>query len=169
MRSRKIPAREPVGDPFSGFVIGFQDKYFLTKQLPDQTQPIAEGTFMIRYGIRYLGKYHISIVPGLVALDYGAMLTGEEAFDFLLHKSNLHPRADVVGFRNDGTDEMVVVKALDLAVPLDVMVYENTSSITPIVSVDAFIGTEAHIPERLMKYLPQYETLQLWKAGHPND
>ena len=65
---------------------------------------------IVRYGVRFLGKPHLSVVPGLVAIDYGEMLIGEEAWIFLTKRSNLYPRAEVFGYRNDGHDDMITVK-----------------------------------------------------------
>jgi len=66
----------------------------LALQAIDGTPTVHSGTFTIRYGLRFLGKPHLSIVPGLVALDYGDMLVGAEAWEFITRRSNLHPRAE---------------------------------------------------------------------------
>ena len=126
---------------------------------------IAEGDFVIRYGITYLGKPQYSIVPDLVVVDYGDMLVGEEAWDFLTNQSNLYPRSDVLGYRNDGRDEMLVVKQLDLAIPFDVLTYKTASDRTPLAKLTALIAQESDAyPARLLKYLPRYDTLADWRA-----
>ena len=115
---------------------------------------------MIRYGIPYLGKPHISIVPDLVVLDYGDMLTGEDAWEFLINQSNLYPRSDVLGYRNDGSDEMVVIKQLDFAIPFKVFAYTSKTDHQPIAQLDALITTDYnHYPARLIKYLPCFDTI----------
>ena len=65
----------------------------------------------MRFGIPYLGKSHLSIVPDLLVLDYGEMLVGDIAWEFLMKSSHLFPRSDVLGYRNDGADEMAGVQA----------------------------------------------------------
>ncbi|MEZ4666810.1 MAG: hypothetical protein R3E39_02620 [Anaerolineae bacterium] len=126
---------------------------------------MAEGNFTIRYGLRYLGRLHISIVPGLVVLDYGDMLTGEEAWDFLIRKSNLYPRSEVVGYRNDGTEDMVFIRVLDMAVTPEVLAYGTESDTKPLAKITALIAEDASgIPDRLLQYLPRYPSLSAWQA-----
>src|SRR5688572_2653366 len=104
--TQQLPERSPVSDEFSGVLIEIDGQQLLAPELPDDEVPfLLGGTLLIRYGLRYLEKPHLSIVPGLLALDYGDMLTGEEAWDFIQKRSNLHPRADVFGYRNDGVDD----------------------------------------------------------------
>lgn len=169
MPRNRIPERDPVGYAFTGSLIQVQGFDLLTLNPTEDVQVIATGELTIRYGIRYLGKPHLSIVPGIVALDYGDMLTGEEAWNFLFNKSNLHPRADVVGYRHDGQDEMIVVKALDLAMSPAVLVYPDDKATTPIGNVEALIATQtaidnADLPPNLLKYLTHYETIANWQA-----
>ena len=171
MSRRKIPDREPIGDAFSGIVLKYDDKYALAYEPPQEGdfEILAQGDFMVRYGVRYLGKPHLSIVPGLVALDYGEMLTGEEAWHFLLKKSNLHPRGEVLGYRNDGSDEMITIKLLDLALDLEVLVYANKTATTPLASVTGLItSTDKISPPHMKEYLPHYQTNQDWKAATGN-
>jgi|SRR5690606_362569 len=159
-----IPDRQPIADRFSGALLHINDAHLLARTPLAGTQTITAGELVVRYGVQYLGKPHLSIVPGLLALDYGEILTGEEAWEFLLHHSNLHPRADVIGYRNDGVDDMIVVKFLDLAAPVQVLVYADASATQPLARVRALIAedTEA-VPPRLLDYLPRYESLEAWQ------
>jgi hypothetical protein len=170
---RPIPPREPIGDPVRGDLVRIEDCHVLALEPQPEGEVIARGEFMARYALRYLGKPHLSIVPGLLALDYGAMLTGAEAWDFILRKSNLHPRADVLGYRNDGADEMIAVKWLDLAEPVEVLIYGDAAAIRPLASLSALIGPAAGaqppVPDRLRQYLPQFATIGAWRASlQPN-
>jgi hypothetical protein len=165
-----IPQRDPVGDPFSGVLLQVEKHYLLALTPQLDAEVVAEGDFVVRYGVRYLGKPHLSIVPGLVALDYGDMLTGEQALQFILRKSNLYPRADVVGYRNDGMDEMIVMKWLDLALPLEVLVYPDAGATVPLAGVAALIAAgdadvENAVPERTRRYLLRYDTVAEWLAN----
>ena len=74
-----IPEREPIGDLFTGAVIQVGEAQALTTVDALPNQVVQSGSFVIRYGIRFLGRLHISIVPGLLVLDYGEMMTGEAA------------------------------------------------------------------------------------------
>ncbi|MBC8170439.1 MAG: hypothetical protein H7X77_02160 [Anaerolineae bacterium] len=160
-----IPERNPIGDTFAGLVLEVEGKTILALQPLTGAMVLYSGSFVIRYGVRYLGKPHLSLVPGILALDYGEMLTGEEAWNFLLNKSNLYPRADVVGYRNDGADEMLAVKWLDLALPLVPLVYADTKATKPLAQPVALIATDTTgIAPRILEHLPRYVSLADWLA-----
>jgi len=164
-----IPERAPIEDHLTGVVFqaGPADGLALVPQ-PD-TITLAQGPLIVRYGVRFLGKHHQSILPGLVVLDYGDMLTGEDAWDFLQNRSNLHPRAEVVGFRDDGRDDMVFVRQLDLAIPPQVLVFADAESNQPLARPRVLITPpDAALPPRLRAYLPHYESLALWQAEEPS-
>ena len=165
MPKRTIPERAPIGDLFRGVVLQIDGKQLLAIDPQPGAEIIASGELIIRYGLRFLGKLHQSIVPGLVVLDYGEMLTGEEAWEFLLKHSNLHPRAEVVGYRNNGSEDMVFIKTLDMAVLPEALVYNDKTSTTPLAHPAVLIGPETDgIPPRLLEYLPHYLTLADWLA-----
>ncbi len=166
MTTARIPDRVPIGDPFTGSVIKDRGKHLLTTF--SSSAPIASGELVIRYGIPYLGKPHLSIVPGLIALDYGEMLTGEEAWDFVLTRSNLYPRADVVGYRNDGQDDMIPVKWLDLALPMHVLVYTSPDETRPLATIAAVIATNCNtLPQRLAEHIPCLANIIEWHKHEP--
>lgn len=166
----QIPERDPVSDIIVGSLVRFNKAHLLALEPPDGAQIIASGELIIRYAVRYIDRPHLSIVPGLVALDYGDILTGEAAWEFVLKKSNLHPRADVVGYRNDGHDEMIVVKKLDLAAPMEVLVYTDTHATVPTARVSALIATQhavqtANVSARLLEHLPRFDSIDDWQAN----
>ncbi len=163
-----IPPRTPIADIFNGVLLETEGRHLLSQKLVPGTNFILVGPLIIRYGVRFLGKLHLSIVPGLVALDYGDFLNGEAAWDFLTEKSNRFPRSDVIGYRDDGTDDMVTVKTLDMAVPPMVLAYESVSATMPIAKPLALIAPEPmppDVPARLLNYLPHYATLADWQAA----
>jgi hypothetical protein len=166
---QSIPERVPVSDAWSGLALQIGTVQVLSAFPQPDTTVIASGSLIIRYGLRFLGKLHQSIVPGLVVMDYGDMLTGEEAWEFLLKHSNLHPRAEVVGYRNDGNDDMVVLKLLDMAVNPEVLVYTDAAATKPIARPTAVIAPDTNkLPPRLVDYLPHYPTLHDWEAENPS-
>lgn len=165
MSNQDIPERQPISDKVTGVISQFDNHYILSSQSLPSAQFVAEGDFIIRYGIPYLGKPHYSIVPDLVVLDYGHMLVSEEAWDFLIKQSNLYPRSDVLGYRNDGTDEMLVIKQLDFAVPFDVLVYESEAERKPFAQLQALITDESNYPERLLDYLTHYSSIEDWQVS----
>ncbi len=174
----EIPERTPVGDVFTGVVLHHErplqerdadaataHTLLALTALPDTT-PMLEGDIIVRYGVRYLGKPHVSIVPGLLALDYGDMLTGHEAFDFIFRRGDRHPRADVLGYRSDGSDEMITLKWLDLALTPEVLVYRDAADTLPFARPEALIApADAHLPERLRLYLPTFDSFAAWTAS----
>lgn len=166
MPRQPIPERAPVTDPISGAIVQAGDACALAIGAADLEDSAV--SLWVRYGVRLLGKPHLSIVPGLVAIDYGELLTGDEAWDFLVRHSNLYPRAEVFGFRDDGRDDMLYVKQLDLALPMQVLVYTNPQDSTPAARPTALIAPEAQaasLPQRVLDYLPRFETVAQWRAG----
>lgn len=171
MPGQVIPEQKPISDPFHGAVIQLDtDQVLITGIEADETlQVLASGELVIRYGVRLLGKPHLSIVPGLVALDYGDMLTGDEAWTFLLKKSNLHPRSDVLGYLNDGQADMMPVKKLDLTLTPEALVYIG-AGVVPVAHPTALIAPDlAGIPERICEYLPHFTSLAEWQAANAHD
>lgn len=166
MPAPRIPERQPIGDSFNGVVIKTDHHYLLADSAIDDYETTHTGTFMVRYGVVFLGKPHLSIVPALMALDYGEFLTGESAWDFLLNKSNLYPRADILGYRNDGQDDQVYVKQLDLLYPFDILVYADEHSTKPLCKIDAIISQNSEaIPARLRSYVNIFSTILDWQKA----
>lgn len=166
MSRNPIPERQPIGDPFTGAVIQAGNAQALALTVLDGVDVLYDGAMIIRYGVRFLGKPHLSVVPGLVVVDYGDMLTGEEAWRFLTRRSNLYPRAEVFGYRNDGRDEMMMVKNLDLALPAEVLVYADAAASTPIAKPKALIASDDAknmLPPRLLENLPHFPSIAAWK------
>lgn len=161
-----IPERQPIADRFSGAVVQAGDQQALIIQ-PGPAPVVWAGPCLVRYGLRYLGKPHLSIIPGLVVLDHGEMLTGEAAWDFLTRRSNRYPRAEVFGYRNDGQDEMMLVRALDLALQPEVLVYVDERATRPVARPTALIATVdevAALPARLTSAMARFDTLEDWQA-----
>ncbi len=132
---------------------------------PSDAHIIVGGDLIIRFGVLYLGKPFV-MVPGLIAIDYGIFLNGSDAWAFLLHRSNLYPRAEVFGYRSDGHDDMITVKMLDLAQPIRVLCYADTDATSAITPVDAVIAAPTHaISAQLSEYLPRYETWDDWQQA----
>ncbi|NWF68934.1 MAG: hypothetical protein HXY40_07600 [Chloroflexi bacterium] len=161
------PAREPFAEIFNGLVLEFESRQALATAPQPGSETLLRGALVLRYGARLAGKPFLSIVPGLLVLDYGDTLTGQAAWDFLMKKSNLHPRADVVGYRSDGQDDMVMVRTLDLGMAIDVLVYADAQATTPLYRPQALIAAnEAEdLPPYLVEYLPRYDSLDAWKAA----
>jgi hypothetical protein len=164
---RTIPEQQPVSDVFTGAVLRVGEVYLLTPNPKQGEQVAVSGVFVVRYGVRFLGRPHLSLVPGLVALDYGDMLTGEEAWTFILRRSNLHPRSDVLGRRSDGEEDMVPVKQFDLSLPPDVLVYASPDAVLPVAHPVALIADSPEgLPARLIEYLPLYSSIAEWQMAN---
>ena len=157
MPKQNIPEREPIGDTFRGVISLISDQHILSTEKLPSARLITNGDFVIRYGIVYLGKPMYSIVPDLVVMDYGDMLVGEDAWKFLIEQSNLYPRSDVFGCRNDGRDEMLFVKELDFAFPIEVLAFANESDRKPIATLSALIASKSDTyPEKTTKIPPPF-------------
>lgn len=163
---KAIPPRQPITDLFDSAIVGIGGLQALTPRAFAPQDAVLSGMLVVRYAIRYLGKPHLSIVPGLVAIDYGDMLVGDEAWDFLLNRSNLYPRAEIFGYRNDGKDEMMYVKHLDFVQPIEVLVYAKDTDTAPAARPIALIAPDdavTSIPARILQYLPRFKTLADWQ------
>lgn len=160
-----IPERQPIRDEIEGFVVDINGIQAFMLEIADELDVIASGQFIVRYGVQFLGKPQLSIVPGLIALDYGEMLTGEEAWDFLWNRSNLHPRADVFGYRNDGEDDMIVIKWLDVDQSAHVLFYDTENATKPVASPQIMIASDDDgLPQRFTQHLPRYDSIAKWQA-----
>ncbi len=163
-----IPQRKPIGDTFSGLILQAGDDYLLAAAAQADAAIAHRGEFIVRYGIGYLDR-PLSIVPALVVVDYGDAFVGQAMWDFLLKRSNLYPRADVIGYQSDGKDEMTVLKKLDIMRPFDVLIYSNSEATAPLLRAKGFIGDEAdyqQLPDRLRQYLGRYENIATWQANY---
>lgn len=157
------PQREPINELLSGTVSCFDGSYFLSSSVLPQAEIMIQGEIALRYGIPYLFNPQWTIVPDLVVLDYGDTLTGEAAWDFLMTSSHLYPRSDVLGFRNDGADEMVPLKQLDFDSPYSVFAYHGPEERQPVARLSALIGSdEGGFPGRLLQHLTCYASLDDW-------
>ena len=160
------PARLPISDAIEGVVTRLGDGCLLSSAMLTRGEFVAAGELVIRYGIPYLAK-PCSIVPDLVVLDYGDMLTGEAAWEFLVKQSHLHPRADVLGHQDEGRDQMLTVKQLDFAIPFDVFVYHQAADRKPLAKLNALIASQpTAFPKRLLDYLPTFAAVADWQARH---
>jgi hypothetical protein len=177
-----IPPREPVGEAVNAAVLALETAdgaaialcLGLPGALPEGVQvsrPYAPG--VLRFGVRFLGKPHLSVVPGLVAVDYGTMLTGEGAWDFLFRRSTLYPRAEVFGYRNDGRDEMLYLKQLDVALAPEPLFYADDAVTVPAAKPTALIAPDAAaISDRMRAAFAGalYLDVPAWCAAHlPHD
>ena len=154
-----IPPRAPIGDSFGGALCRSDERYFLAMNPPDGVEVVARGV-VLRYGARLLGKPFLSIVPGLIALERGEMMTGEAAWEFLLKRSQLYPRAEVYGYSSEGKDEMKTVKWFDLALAPMVLAYADESAVAPLAEVSALVGAAGDFPARAVEYVPCFDTVE---------
>ncbi len=118
--------------------------------------PTNTGTLIFRYGISYLIPPLDALVPGLFVSERGVALVGREAWDYMLTHCQIHPRADVIGFRTNSGDSQVFLRELDWGRPPRVLAYTTPESRMPIAEPQAVFVGEASppLPEMLLKYLP---------------
>lgn len=145
------------------------DATLLSTSTDSAAETLAGGPLLLRYGLVCLETPQRCLVPELVVMEYGEMLNGEAAWEFLLHHSNLHPRAEVLGRRDDGEEDMLRVSRLDLAQTPRVLVWrrEAAGDATPLAAPVAVIADEADaLPHRLRRFLPLYASLADWRHEH---
>lgn len=159
-------ARQAIADMFHGALVQVGDQHLLADTPFTGATIHREGTLVVRYGVPFLTRPHMCIVPDLLVLDYGDMLNGEEAWEFLYHKSNLYPRADVCGYRHDGVDDMLPIKQLDLMRPVRLLAYEDTQATQPLATITALVVAQPEVlPARLRTYGTLFTSWQDWQAA----
>ena len=157
--------RKPISDRVRGVITRLYDGRLLSDTALAGGEVIARGEHIIRYGIPLLGKPHLFIAPDLVVGDRGEMLIGETAWDFIMQRGHLFPRADVCGLGQDGADTMLFMRELDLALPCAVFVYASETDTKPLARLDALIASDtATFPTRLLEHIPRYDSLAAWRA-----
>lgn len=163
MKRKSEVQQLPISERVAGVVTEVGGQALLSSAELPGGAAIARGALIVRYGITFLGKPHLSIVPHLLVADYGELLNGEEAWAFLMKNAHLYPRADVCGCLNDGGDDMVALKQLDFDYPFDVFVYRQNEDNCPLAKLSALVAADpAPYPERLRQYLPRFESLNAW-------
>ena len=157
--------RQPISDKATGVLTRLDGLALLSSRKLPAGQDIASGDLLVRYGITYMGRPQLSIVPELVIADYGAMLHGESAWQFLMEKSHLYPRADVCGWRSDGQEDMPALKQLDFDRQYQVFVYGHADDRQPLARLSALIAADrAKFPPRLSQHLPTFASFDEWRA-----
>lgn len=158
--------RRPVCDRFDGRLLQADGIALLSTLNHSAEELLMPGPLRLRYGIVCLETPQRCIVPELVVMEYGELLTGEAAWDFLLHHSNLHPRAEAHGRRDDGMEDQLRVSRLDLAQPPRVLVWPWAAAgdALPVANPLAIIADEPDLlPDRLRQFLPVYASLTAWR------
>ncbi|MCY3905693.1 MAG: hypothetical protein OXF63_00395 [Anaerolineaceae bacterium] len=161
--------RQTVEDHFHGHVLRLAGVTLLSTLADSAAITLASGPLLLRYGIVCLETPQHCLVPELVVMEYGELLNDEAAWDFLLHHSNLHPRAEVLGRRDDGVEDQLRVSRLDLAQTPRVLVWPRGAAgdATAVARPQAVIADKADsLPERLRRFLPLYPSLADWRHEH---
>ena len=165
MPRKALPHREPINEHVNGLLSLVDEACVLSASALSGAATIAEGSLCLRYGIPYFQQSDVTIVPELLVLDRGEELSGEAAWQFLMRRSHLFPRADLLGFRSDGVEEMVTLKQLDFDSPYSVLAYAAPGDDAPLAAVAALIADDASgFPERLLLNLPRFDSLEDWRA-----
>lgn len=166
MKRKPVIERLPISERIAGVVTQVDGQALLSPAELTEGAALVRGELTIRYGITYLGKPHLSIVPDLVVADYGELLKGEAAWDFLMTSAHLYPRADVCGFRGDGVEDMAALKQLDFDYPYDVLVYRQPQDNQPLAKLSALIDADpGPYPARLLGRLPRFDSVSAWRRN----
>lgn len=156
----RIPSPEYISESVEGAVYDLPAATALLLGTPPALlaayTPRLQGMLTLRYGIPCLTPATDAIVPGLMVGEKGGTLTGREAWDYMLRRFQMHPRADIIGVRSNGQTAQVWLRELDFGAAIKVFVYASPQTMTPTVAVTALvIGMDANpLPELLAQYLP---------------
>lgn len=155
-----IPPLELVGDTIQASLYTLEHGLLLAfgtpPRLPASALHRPHGPLMVRYALPYL-RAEQAIVPGLFASEYGAMLVGREAWDYTWHHNNLHPRADLLGFRTDGQEDQIMLRDLDFGRGVEVWVYATAEARIPLAQITAYWKPAGYdIPDLLAEHAPNW-------------
>lgn len=116
----------------------------------------ARGTLILRYGIPMNSPVAEPVIPGLMVGERGGALVGREAWEFMMNRFQMFPRADVVGFRPGGAEAQVFLRELDFGAQVRVYVFESTEARKALAEVTALFRGEGvpELPEMLTRHLP---------------
>lgn len=158
--------RLAISDRLEGQVVLVGGIPLLTTLQDAPGEVLAAGPLLLRYGLVCLETPQHCLVPELVVMEYGEQLNGEAAWDFLLRHSNLHPRAEVFGRRDDGFEDQLRVSRLDLAQPPRVLAWPQSAgdSTVPLARPVAVLSKAPEaLPSRLRQFLPVHASLAAWR------
>lgn len=135
----------PEGD--SGLILSLPPIY-----PPPQADLVCQGEVVLRYGIELLHSPHC-IIPAYFESENGAIRKGRAAWDFIWAKSQLYPRADVIGWRSDGQPLALLLKDLDLSEAVSIWAYADPHTPQPLGRIHRLdCLPETPLPELLARY-----------------
>ena len=158
--------RLAISDRLDGRLVLLDGIPLLTTQPDPPGEVLAAGPLLLRYGLVCLETPQHCLVPELMVMEYGEQLNGEAAWDFLLRHSNLHPRAEVFGRRDDGCEDQLRVSRLDLAQAPRVLVWPQAAAdaLQPLARVTDIVCSEPDsLPDRPRQYLSLHATFADWQ------
>lgn len=153
----KFPDPEYINDSITGAIFKEGDRYSLAlDNLTLSGEPIAQGEFLLRYGIPTLSPPIRWVMPGLMVGERGGAFIGRKAWDYMQERWEHHPRADVVGLDPEGEKKTYFLKELDLSAKVRVYAYRNATDTIPFCLLDSYIAPDdAELSELMAKYLPR--------------
>ncbi|GAB4570635.1 MAG: hypothetical protein Kow0077_05210 [Anaerolineae bacterium] len=157
-----IPRPQLVGESINGALCHLPDgrvALCLAATCMQNTRVIRPGgPLVVRYALPYLQR-ELAIIPGLFASEYGAILVGQEAWDYALKHANLHPRADLLGIRTDGVEDQVMIREIDFGRGVEVWAFADETATSPITQLDVLCcNAESALPPLLAEYLPRIQS-----------
>src|SRR5215831_4035653 len=160
---RSIPAPELIGESVEGAVYELSGNNILVfGAVPESLAgraPLIRGTLTVSYGLPLLTPPTEAIIPGLFVAEKGGILVGREAWDYIQSNFQIHPRADVVGKRPDGSDIQVFVREIDFGRDVRVFVFSAPEVTKAVAEVTGLIAEASAVPDLLGKYLPRNRDL----------
>jgi hypothetical protein len=140
----------PAHDSLSGWLveIGHDRRSALIVDVDGRPRPgqvMYAGDLSVCYAVPYLYEQK-SFVPYLLIDDFGREFVGIAALNFMVHKGDAFPRADVYGrWVHSGERDAVFLKQLDMAAELEAFAYESTGSPLPLARLGAVVWVEDNL------------------------
>lgn len=174
MPPRSIPSPELIGETLEGAVYDVSGRMILLLGAPPAAwtgrSPLLHGSLTVRYALPLVTPPSDAVIPGLFAAEKGGILVGREAWDYIQEHFQIHPRADVIGKRPDGSDIQVFLREVDLGRDVRVFVFTSPEAAQPACEVTGLVvgtGAPAPTPALLSKYLPLVQNLDATGTRNP--
>jgi hypothetical protein len=158
----RIPAPDYFHESIDGAIYDLPRGNTLVIGTPPDTligiAPILSGHLALRYGLPLLAPSIEAVIPGLFVAERGGVLTGREAWDYIMSNFQMHPRADIIGVNSKGTTKQVLLRELDFGLPVRIFAYPDESIariVQPAIELTAVLadGTVPRLPDLASRYL----------------
>ena len=147
----------------AGLLVYEQQAFLLVGQLPGEIEPTPSKALMVPAPISVAYAFVLQssgnlLFPYLAMDDRGALYKDLEAVDWIARRGQLFPRSDVHGTLDDGSTLELMLRDLDLAVPLKVFAPQKDEfpgfALRGVIGLGIDPASDEDLPQRIADHLP---------------